>query len=194
MFLDRLDEVGPSISSSVVLCSFVPLVYIIVLVLAVYLCPSSVRVVATFSGTVLFPLLCSVLPFFPQFIDSFLYLVLLIQIIVAKISSVLLLNVVPLFSSVSKFTSKFQCCFSCNIVNSYLCFFVHLFSKMSHYSSVNFVVCLQCVRFLISDLFNPYPTAFPYGNGMVLHFYQQQESSTTKTVHKVINKGLKTYV
>ena len=42
--------------------------------------------------------------------------------------------------------------------------------------------------------FNPYPTAFPYGNGMVLHFYQQQESSTTKTVHKVINKGLKAYV
>ena len=44
------------------------------------------------------------------------------------------------------------------------------------------------------DNFNPYPTAFPYGNGMVLHFYQQQESSTTKTVHKVINKGLKAYV
>ena len=44
------------------------------------------------------------------------------------------------------------------------------------------------------DVFNPYPTAFPYGNGMVLHFYQQQESSTTKTVHKVINKGLKAYV
>ena len=43
-------------------------------------------------------------------------------------------------------------------------------------------------------IFNSYPTAFPYGNGMVLHFYQQQESSTTKTVHKVINKGLKTYV
>ena len=41
---------------------------------------------------------------------------------------------------------------------------------------------------------NPYPTAFPYGNGMVLHFYQQQESSTTKAVHKVINKGLKAYV
>ena len=48
------------------------------------------------------------------------------------------------------------------------------------------VVILECI--------NPYPTAFPYGNGMVLHFYQQQESSTTKTVHKVINKGLKTYV
>ena len=47
-------------------------------------------------------------------------------------------------------------------------------------------VQLQCI--------NPYPTAFPCGNGMVLHFYQQQESSTTKTVHKVINKGLKTYV
>ena len=47
---------------------------------------------------------------------------------------------------------------------------------------------------IFSGNFNPYPTAFPYGNGMVLHFYQQQESSTTKTVHKVINKGLKTYV
>ena len=44
------------------------------------------------------------------------------------------------------------------------------------------------------NFITPYPTAFPYGNGMVLHFYQQQESSTTKTVHKVINKGLKTYV
>ena len=46
----------------------------------------------------------------------------------------------------------------------------------------------------VSMSVNPYPTAFPYGNGMVLHFYQQQESSTTKTVHKVINKGLKAYV
>jgi hypothetical protein len=45
-----------------------------------------------------------------------------------------------------------------------------------------------------SSRINPYPTAFPYGNGMVLHFYQQEESSTTKTVNKVINKGLKTYV
>ena len=44
------------------------------------------------------------------------------------------------------------------------------------------------------NVFNPYPTAFPYGNGIVLHFYQQHESSTTKTVHRVINKGLKTYV
>ena len=54
---------------------------------------------------------------------------------------------------------------------------------------------LKC--FYDSQLFSliiPYPTAFPYGNGMVLHFYQQQESSTNKTVHKVINKGLKTYV
>ena len=39
------------------------------------------------------------------------------------------------------------------------------------------------------ELINPYPTAFPYGNGMVLHFYQQQERSTTKTVHKVIKQG-----
>jgi hypothetical protein len=43
-------------------------------------------------------------------------------------------------------------------------------------------------------LLNPYHTAFPYGNGMVLHFYQQQQSSRTKTAHKVINKGLKAYV
>ena len=47
---------------------------------------------------------------------------------------------------------------------------------------------------LKSQYINPYPAAFPYGNGMVLHFYQQQESSMTKNVHKVINKGLKTYV
>ena len=47
---------------------------------------------------------------------------------------------------------------------------------------------------LVEGLINPYPTAFPYGNGMVLHFYQQQESSTTKTVHRVINRGLKAYV
>ena len=47
---------------------------------------------------------------------------------------------------------------------------------------------------IILALDNPYPTAFPYGNGRVLHFYQQQESSTTKTVHEVINKGLKAYV
>ena len=65
LFLSPQGGIGPSISSSVVLCSFVLLVYIVVLVLVFYFCPSSVRVVATFSGTVLFPLLCSVLPFFP---------------------------------------------------------------------------------------------------------------------------------
>ena len=63
LFPDPQDEVGPSISSSVVLCSFVLLVYIVVLVLVVCLCPTSVHTVATFCGTVLF-LLCSVLPFF----------------------------------------------------------------------------------------------------------------------------------
>ena len=56
----------------------------------------------------------------------------------------------------------------------------------------SFLQNVQCE--LRSMGINPYPTAFPYGNGMVLHFYQQQESSTTKTVHKVINKGLKAYV
>ena len=64
-FLNPQNEVDPSISSSVVLCSFVLLVYIVVLVLVFYFCPSSVRVVATFSDTVLFPLLRSVFPFFP---------------------------------------------------------------------------------------------------------------------------------
>jgi len=60
-------------------------------------------------------------------------------------------------------------------------------------------VCVNCKSLgltcsvLTKFIVNPYPTAFPYGNDMVLHFYQQ-ESSTTKTVHKVINKGLKTYV
>ena len=54
---------------------------------------------------------------------------------------------------------------------------------------------ILCITSDYSDIcINPYPTAFPYGNGMVLHFYQQQESSTNKTVHKVINKGLKAYV
>jgi len=65
LFINPQDEVGPSISSSVFLCSFVFWVDILVLVLAFYLCPSSVYVVATFPGTVLFPSLCSVLPFFP---------------------------------------------------------------------------------------------------------------------------------
>jgi len=102
LFLDPQDAVGPSICSSVVLCSFVLLVYIVVLVLVVCLCPSSVHVVATNTGTVLFPLLCSVLPFFAKYIDSFLYLVLLFPVSVSKISSVLLLNVVPIFSSVPK--------------------------------------------------------------------------------------------
>ena len=40
------------------------LVYIVVLVLVFCLCPSSVHVVATFPGIVVFPLPCSVLPFF----------------------------------------------------------------------------------------------------------------------------------
>ena len=68
MLLDPQHEIGPSISSSVVLRSFVLLVYIVALVLVIYVCPSSVRVVATFPGTVLFPLLCSALPFFSPLI------------------------------------------------------------------------------------------------------------------------------
>jgi len=101
---------------------YVLLVYIVVLVWVSYLCPSSVCVVATFPGTVLFPLLYALLLFFPQYIVFlnlvlyilcscffpstlfffFLYLVLLFQVSVSKISSVLLLNIVPLFSSVPR--------------------------------------------------------------------------------------------
>jgi hypothetical protein len=53
LFLNR-QEVGLSISFMVILCSFNPSVYIVVLVLIIYLCPSSVRVVATFLGIVYF--------------------------------------------------------------------------------------------------------------------------------------------
>ena len=63
--------------------------------------------------------------------------------------------------------------------------------------SNNFLfVIFDIITFMMTQPYKyiPYPTAFPYGNGMVLHFYQQQDSSTTKTVHKVINKRLKTYV
>jgi hypothetical protein len=59
--------------------------------------------------------------------------------------------------------------------------------------TISFVILPPIILRFPVDI-NPYPTAFPYGNGMVLHFYQQQESSMTKTVHKVINKGLQTYV
>ena len=67
------------------------------------------------------------------------------------------------------------------------------FINVIDYNPINYL-CTSSTATSVSILFNPYPTAFPYGNGMVLHFYQQQESSTTKTVHRVINKGLKTYV
>ena len=59
---------------------------------------------------------------------------------------------------------------------------------------INEILKGQNIIGVIKTKINPYPTAFPYGNGMVLHFYQQQESSTTKTAHKVFNKGLKAYV
>ena len=65
------NEIGPSISSSVVLCSFVLLRYIVTLVFVFCLCPSSVHVVATFPRTILFPLLYSVLPFFSLKLFSF---------------------------------------------------------------------------------------------------------------------------
>ena len=69
-------------------------------------------------------------------------------------------------------------------------FFLNIFFYLPEHCNMSEDIQQSCLTVTI----NPYPTAFPYGNGMVLHFYQQQESSTTKTVHKVINKGLKTYV
>ena len=70
--------------------------------------------------------------------------------------------------------------------------YIHLWNVVI--SCKNYLVLFTIISFNMAVVFNPYPTAFPYGNGMVLHFYQQQESSTTKTVNKVINKRLKTYV
>jgi len=64
LFLNPQSGVGPSITPSVVRCSVFLLVCISVSVLAVYLYQSSVRVVATFCGAVLYPLLCSVFPSF----------------------------------------------------------------------------------------------------------------------------------
>ena len=61
-------------------------------------------------------------------------------------------------------------------------------------SSCQLMVVLSRYSVQLTSNNIPYPTVFPYGNGMVLHFYQQQESSTTKTVHRVINKALKAYV
>jgi hypothetical protein len=66
LFLDPQGEVGSSISSSVFHCSFVLLIYIVELVLVFYLCPSCVRVVTIFVGTVLFHLLCSVRQVLPH--------------------------------------------------------------------------------------------------------------------------------
>ena len=70
----------------------------------------------------------------------------------------------------------------------------HRHKSLSLYPSLSLRVQVHFVTSQSWSSINPYPTAFPYGNGMVLHFYQQQESSTTKTVHKVINKGLTPYV
>ena len=74
-------------------------------------------------------------------------------------------------------------------------FSCHILMRVTYCDALNMFYDLLCRGyFCLKAFLIPYPTAFPYGNGMVLHFYQQQESSTTKTVHKVINKGLKTYV
>jgi hypothetical protein len=59
LFLDPQNEIDASIYFSVFLCPFVLFLYIVTLVLVFYLCPSSVGVVVTFPGTLLFPVLYS---------------------------------------------------------------------------------------------------------------------------------------
>ena len=38
---------------------------------------------------------------------------------------------------------------------------------------------------------NPYPTAFPYGNGMVLHFYSNKRAARPKLYTKSLTRDLK---
>ena len=105
------------------------------------------------------------------------------------------------FTMINHYT---HCAFCCQLMANEL--MIHTFTytdAVRSQTTTIFQVLGETLRISFTDgaktachcfSINPYPTAFPYGNGMVLHFYQQQESSTTKTVHKVINKGLKTYV
>ena len=132
LFLDPQDVVGPSISSSVVLRSFVPLVYIVVLVLVVYLCPSSVRVVATFSGNcfISFTMFCA-----PVFSLTHWFFSLSSFVIPSKCHKNFICaaskRCSSLFFSTQSSLPNFSALFNRNVVNSQFCFFVHLFSKMS---------------------------------------------------------------
>ena len=105
------NEIGPSISSSVVLCVPRPfgLYYSaclgILFVSILCMCCSHFSWSCFISFTIF-----SLLFFFPNTLVFFLYLVLLFQEGVSKISSVLLLNVVPLFSSVPRLHSN---CYFC---------------------------------------------------------------------------------
>ena len=83
---------------------------------------------------------------------------------------------------------------SSNSIQFNLFHFPVIHYKVVNHMDIKIVKKNICIYKVPQITVNPYPTAFPYGNGMVLHFYQQQESSTTKTVHRVINKGLKAYV
>ena len=87
------DEVGPSISSSVVLCSFVLLIDTIPFVFVFYLCPSSVRFVATFPGLIL-PFLLLLLP--PLLL--LLPLLLILPPLLLLLLPLLLLLLLPFFS------------------------------------------------------------------------------------------------
>ena len=50
------------------------------------------------------------------------------------------------------------------------------------------------VKVCILGLINPYPTAFPYGNGMVLHFYtstSNKRAAQPKLYTKSLTRDLK---
>jgi len=125
------------------LCSVVLLVYILVLVLVVCLCPSSVHAVATFYGTVLFPLLCSVLPFFCLLLWFFsLSSFVIPRKCLKNFICVPSKRCSSLFVSTQASLPNFNAALA---VMLWILNFVHLFSKISSYSSVYFVICLQFI-------------------------------------------------
>ena len=43
----------------------------------------------------------------------------------------------------------------------------------------------------VTNRFNPYPTAFPYGNGMVLHFTSNKAAARPKLYTESLTRDLK---
>jgi hypothetical protein len=94
-----------------------------------------------------------VLPFFPYCIDSFLYLILLFQASVSKISYMLLLNFVPLFSCILKNSILVPMPIHRNIIRVLLdTAILILFSKLClPYRFLLFVYCDQYYVYIYTD-------------------------------------------